>query len=217
MSHSFEIIFDPLLERKKRAQITSCLVVPRDRFTGRIIKRGIRAKIVDLGIKANPTLSGALFFENLPGDPPFEVELDLSRSGYLPVESFQVDVVDPDKPPIEQPKLDLSPEAVLDGETAILRGRVERDGTEIEGAQVIAKVAKPDGTAEDFETRSGKRGAFAIRMRLEADDTAGATINLPLKTTAMVTARFDGAEKTEGPIDVIDMQTRSAGLIDLPL
>ncbi|SPH23938.1 hypothetical protein DEA8626_03015 [Defluviimonas aquaemixtae] len=217
MSHSFDIVFDPLADREGRARTASCLVVPRDRFTGKIVQRGITARIVGLGVKARPTLSGALFFEDLPGAPPFQVELDVSRAGYLPVAAFPVDVVEPNKPPRAEPLLDLSPERVVDGETAVLRGHVERDGKEIEGARIVAALDIPGaGTTEDFETRSGKRGAFAVRVRVQTDDTAGAAPSFPLTTTAHVTAFFDGVEKTDGPKDVTDMRTESVGLIDLP-
>ncbi len=217
MSHSFDIVFDPLPDREDRERKASCLVVARDRFTGKVVQRGITARIVGLGVKARPTLSGALFFQNLPGDPPFQVSLDVSGAGYLPIEPFPVDVVELNKPPRAEPPLDLSPERVIDGETAVLRGRVERDGKEIEGARVIATVDVPGtGTTENFETRSGKRGAFAVRVRIKADDTAGATLRFPLKTQALVKALFDGVEKTVGPNEITDMKSKNVGLIELP-
>lgn len=217
MAHSFEIIFDPLAEREARARLTSCVVLPKDRFTQRIVSRGVTARLPRFDMAAHRSLCGALFFEDLPEDPPYTVELDTRAAGYLPVETQTVDVVVPGKPALGDVFLDLAPEKVIDGETAVLRGQILRDGAEIAGADITGFVAQPDAGADaEFKTTSGPRGVFALRVRLGKTTAAAATIPVPLTSTATVRARFDGVETITSANNITDKQTTNVGQIVLP-
>ena len=213
MTHSrMEIHFDSLADRQARARDISYLIIPRDRFTQQLVTRGVSVRLPRFSADAKRALSGVLFFEDLPEAPPYTVEFDATAAGYLPVHDAVIGV-----DAKEEVLLDLAPEQVPDGETAVLRGQVKRGDTEIVGAEISGSVAQPDGGTIEYFTHSGVRGAFALRVLLGKTTVGGASIPLPLTAMATITARFDGVENTSPPIEITDMRTAHFGRIELPV
>jgi len=218
LTHSFDIVFDSLAERQANERVVSCVVLPRDRFTRKLLLNGVDARIKGVGLKARKALSGALYFEDLPDRPPFTVEVDPNRAGYLPVPDVVVLQGPPGKPAVAELDLDLSPENVIDGESTVIRGNVVQNDLEISGALIEGSVQRINGgTDEIFYTRSGLRGAFALRVGFQITPIAGAPVDIPLQSKISMNVKFNGVEKSVLNIDIADRRTVDIGRVILPM
>ena len=216
MAHSFDIVFDTSATPAEREQRLDCVITPVDRFTGQIITRGIKAEIARQRARARRSLRGHLFFERLPDPvPPFVVEVSVDRSGYFPLDvpitiAAVQDLTDPN---VGRHPFDLRPERVVDGESAVIRGRVKNAGGDgVAGATVRGTNA--DGDA--FETRSDRYGTYALRVRLPALVMAAGPEQIPVTGPIDVVATRGAASSPVRGVIVTDMSTVSAIELTLP-
>lgn len=152
-------------------------ILPVDRFTGTVVKRGISAKIQGADHRPRRNLSGMLVFlkrgdSDVPGTS-YKVDVEAEDAGYF---DQVVDVVYPagEHPPddafLNVVNLIPTPKAAFTNETTLVRGVVRQGGLALAGATISAveSLIEPDpGVDLPFETRSDQKGGFVLPLRLE--------------------------------------------------
>ncbi|MBF9031846.1 hypothetical protein HKCCE3408_15710 [Rhodobacterales bacterium HKCCE3408] len=229
MSHRFDIHFPPLAEREAATHRLTRVLTPVDDFTGDIVTSGVTAVFPWEDRKARRSLSGHLVFEDLlvsdladPGEMVFEMEAD--RAGYFSPGRISFPVhqdlapLPPDAPQavkdarrrIREVRLIRRPDCVIDGESAVIRGGVRREGAFVDAVAVEGRI---DGFARIFRTRTDARGSFALRLQVPPD---GAGDPLP-KALVTLTFRLGAAPPHEvADIAVTDLATTTIDIVDLP-
>jgi hypothetical protein len=227
MPHSFDVRFvdNPPIDHVVVA------VAPVDAFTGRIISSGIEARIEGLSNHPRRNLSGMLVFVNLPSRSRYRVIVSAEKAGYFDPEPLDFVPPDDDDPEFAKKRLlDVPlhrlPSVAVDADATTVAGLLVRvtqptpgEAREpVAGARVWAELpmsAFPPGTTspKHFETRTDKRGAFALRLRLPVDaSTAPMSIRFNFQEGAdqrdfeasVNEGKFHSFEK---PIDLIGTNT----------
>ena len=220
MSHAFEIIFDPLPDREARASRLDRVITPVDDFTGRIVTRGVSARVPREERMARRSLSGHLVFENLLTPAPLTVEIDAEAAGYFSPEPliFPAPQVHdaPGEANIRVLRLILRPDRVIDGESAVIRGGVKRGPDWIAGADVRGRVSGfgPPADTREFNTRTDARGSFALRVRMPVASQSGGGVAIPQEFDVALRVREGANEKTR-TVRARELQTVTVNVIDL--
>jgi len=172
MTHSFPILFDD----NPPVDAVGVALVPRDSFTGAVVRNGVEAKLWDdsrdvaLPYSAIRNLSGLLVFVNLPNAPQHKFLIDAEKAGYFApaIVSFVPPLANDPRPPDEKLKLEVwltrRPEVPFDEGTTLVRGLVVRSANPVDNAAVA--IVRAVGGDPTFETRTDARGVFALALRL---------------------------------------------------
>jgi hypothetical protein len=144
-------------------------IAPVDAYTGRIVRGPVTARIPALGARARHNLSGMLVFVNLDAQAEYLVEIRAEPAGYF-------DVKEPvPRPPdgasdaqrLRKVVLRRLPSTAFGGEATVVRGVVHLNGAPLDNAVVQAtELGLSPAKQTVFETRSDRRGAFALPLRL---------------------------------------------------
>jgi hypothetical protein len=170
----FKVYFD---EPPLRPDVVTLAVEPMDAFSGRIVSSGVKASVKNLPDRPIRNLSGHLVFKNLPEKDKYTVIVDPTEAGY-----FQPDESDfPRNPEARKTKRHLvrlirRPEFAFENDVTLIRGVVVNGKEKVENATVFASKPKangpepgvddPDDPLTTFQTRTDRRGAFALALRL---------------------------------------------------
>ncbi len=169
MTHSFDIQFDPDPSIKN----VDFAVVPIDAFTGRIVTSALQVRLKNLPNHPIRNLSGMHVFVNLPNQLTYQVEVFPLKVGYFEpgVKIWPVpnDLESKTSKRLIVP-LFKKPGTGVDTDITTVSGVVVRGSQALESVIIRAfpptNALFPGSISEPFETRSDKRGAFALRLRV---------------------------------------------------
>lgn len=145
-------------------------VAPLDAFSGQVVAQNIEVRIEGLPNRPIRNRTGLLIFVNLPAQPKYKVIMKAEAAGYFnppPVDFEPPSQDDPtghlrlDVMLLRQPTFSFADEVLLVSGVVLI-------GNESAAAADIEAFAT---SSQRFRTRTDKRGAFALALRLppEAD------------------------------------------------
>jgi hypothetical protein len=159
-----------------RPDVVTLAVAPMDAFSGRIVKSGVKARVKDLPDHPIRNLSGYLVFKNLREASTYTVIVDPTEAGYFaPQDSVFPDpkVTDAIKTKLHLVRLMRRPEFAFESDITLIRGVIIKGKDKVENATVFASKPEANSSNPDdhdplttFETRTDRRGAFALALRL---------------------------------------------------
>lgn len=162
-------------------------VVLIDAFTALPVTSGVKATIKGSPHKPRKSLSGKLVFVqrstvDVPyPEGPFKIQLDASKAGYFneEIEFLNPDDADHAKRMVVQPLLRL-PSAPPASDATHVAGVVVRGENVVQGAKITgtppALETLTPSPGPTFETRSDKRGAFLLPLRLPRPQPGSETV-----------------------------------------
>ena len=177
------------------------MISPIDDFTGLVIANGVAARIKSHFATAKRSLQGHLIFERLHPADRYVVAVNPKRAGYFTPND--IEIVMPQDRDTRRLRLIRKPEYVVDGEAAIVRGQVVRDGEPAEGVAITGSF---DGSPRIYNSRTNKHGNFAIRLTAPSPDLSGDPVPVPVTGDARLVFD-DGTVQDEIVRTVEDMRT----------
>jgi hypothetical protein len=175
---------------------------PVDSFTGGTVRGPLQARIKALGVRARRNLSGLMVFLNLDERPSYDVQIEAKAAGF-----FDVGITVPrpaddasDDQRLHRIELQPLPTAPFTHETTLVRGVVWRQGAPMADVRIEA-VEKDLVTPPVFSSRSDRRGAFVLPLRLAPSIP---TLDSLPSTTFIFTFTASGLPDRELQANVID-------------
>jgi hypothetical protein len=220
MARRFAIAF----EEERPVDEVLIAVAPIDALTGRIVRQNVDARIDDFPFRPIRNLSGLLVFlkpkvepddveatEPLPDRTTYSIRVTAEAAGYFDpepiefVEPLSDDVTGPKTNRRKDVPLHRLPTYPFESESTLISGVLVNGENVVQGARIWAIL--PAGSAlrngnllKPFETKSDRRGAFALPLRLPALEDSSAnpvTLNLHFQ-------RGSDGGLLKGEVDVLE-------------